>query len=165
MIKTEIEMTNAEKEMVAEAIKFGWDSAIEHLSKQSEFREWYILIHDTNPTLTQVRKTETPVHYLKVSHHTQIKVIDIAALAAKNLRIAELESLNNALMIQSQTRGEQLAAKTEAIGELVNLLSSMHIDEMGWNLQKTDVETLVGWHKQNNEKIEKYLSKIGKITK
>lgn len=37
------------------------------------------------------------------------------------------------------------------------VLRSMHIDTMAWNIKTTDKEILAGWHESNNEAIEQAL--------
>lgn len=49
----------------------------------------------------------------------------------------------------------------EQLKKAEEVLRSMHIDTMAWNIQHTEPEILAGWHESNNEKIEQYLKSRG----
>lgn len=133
-------------------IKFVTSKVIEHLSNQSEFEKYRIFYKKENHkgwlSVEPIFDLEVPFKQEKC-----IEVIDIQALAAKNLRIAELESelecskkqckeysneierqqslredYKNALETQRDLNTaafEKVKAKTEAVEELVAKLDDI----------------------------------------
>jgi hypothetical protein len=63
-------------------------------------------------------------------------------------------------MIIIQSLSETLEKQKKEIDSLKDVLRSMHIDTpMGWDLDKIDLQTAIGWHKSNNQKIEAALKR------
>lgn len=48
--------------------------------------------------------------------------------------------------------------KETLLNAAIETLRSIHIDDCGHDLDKLDNETAIGWHKSNNEKIDKFFS-------
>jgi predicted nuclease with TOPRIM domain len=67
---------------------------------------------------------------------------------------AKLRRENRQIVADNNLLAEQIAILKAENKRLRETLESMHIDDLGWDLDNLDIETARAWHKSNNEKID-----------
>jgi translation elongation factor EF-1beta len=91
------------------------------------------------------------------------EVVEVVEYGALDELKAELENYaklaNRAIEDEAAgvTENDKLKEKLRLV---IETIKPMHIDDIGYDLDKLDIETAITWHKSNNEKIEMLLSKI-----